>query len=144
MIATAILVTELKRWEAALVQIIKGMKAKKNVIMLGDSTIKHVSGYDIARKLNKCKVFVKCFSGAKVRFLKDHMKPSLREKPDHIVLHTGTNDLNSYRSQELIEKSITNLVSSLKNDSHDVSISSIVVRNDKFKEKAVQVNENLE
>ena len=34
--------------------------------------------------------------------------------------------------------------SSLKNDSHDVSISSIVVRNDKFKEKAAQVNENLE
>ena len=34
--------------------------------------------------------------------------------------------------------------SSLKNDSHDVSISSIVVRNDKFKEKAAQVNKNLE
>ena len=33
---------------------------------------------------------------------------------------------------------------SLKNNSHDVSISSIVVRNDKFKEKAAQVNENLE
>ena len=33
--------------------------------------------------------------------------------------------------------------SSLKNDSHDVSISSIV-RNNKVKEKAVQVNKNLE
>ena len=33
---------------------------------------------------------------------------------------------------------------SLKNDSHHVSISSIVVRNDKFKEKAAQVNGNLE
>ena len=34
--------------------------------------------------------------------------------------------------------------SSLKNDSHDVRISSIIVRNDKFQEKTAQVNENLE
>ena len=72
------------------------------------------------------------------------MKPSLRKNPDHFVLHIGTNDLNSDRSPELIAKSITDVGSSLKNDSHDVSISSIVVRNDKFKEKAAQVNENLE
>ena len=72
------------------------------------------------------------------------MKPSLRENPDHFVLHIGTNDLNTDRSPELIAKSITDVGSSLKNDSHDVSISSIVVRNDKFKEKAAQVNENLE
>ena len=76
--------------------------------------------------------------------IKDDMKPSLRENPDHFVLHIGTNDLNSDRSPELIAKSITDVGSSLKNDSHDVSISSIVVRNDKFKEKAAQVNENLE
>ena len=117
---------------------------KKNVIILGDSVIKHVNGYDMARKLAECKVFVKSFSGAKVRCLKDHTKPSLRENPYHFVLHIGTNDLNSDRSPELIAKSITDVGSSLKNDSHDVSISSIVVRNDKFKEKAVQVNENLE
>ena len=75
---------------------------------------------------------------------KDHMKPSLHENPDHFVLHIGTNDLNSDRSPELIAKSIADVSSSLKNDSHDVSISSIVVRNDKFKEKAAQVNKNLE
>ena len=113
---------------------------KKNVIILGDSVIKHVNGYDIARKLDKCKVFVKSFSGAKVRCLKDHVKPSLRKNMDHFALHMGTNDLNSDRSLELIAKSITDVGSSLKNDSFDVSISSIVVRNDKFKEKATQVN----
>ena len=121
-----------------------GHEDKKNVIILGDSVIKHVNGYDIAWKPNICKVFLKRFSGAKVRCLKDHMKPSLRKNPDHFVLHIGTNDLNSDRSPELIAKSITDVGSSLKNDSHDVSISSIVVRNDKFKEKAAQVNENLE
>ena len=122
----------------------EGTKTKKNVIILGDSVIKHVNGYDIARKLDKYKVFLKSFSGAKVRCLKDHMNPSLRDNPDHFVLHIGANDLNSDRSPELTAKSITDVSSSLKNDSHDVSISSIVVRNDKFKEKATQVTENLE
>ena len=31
---------------------------KKNVIILGNSVIKHVNGYDIARKLDKYKVYV--------------------------------------------------------------------------------------
>ena len=118
-----------------------GHEDKKNVIILGDSVIKHVNGYDIARKLDKCEVFVKRFSEAKVRCVKDHMKPSLHANPDHFVLHIGTNDLNSDRSPELIAKSITDVGSSLKNDSHDVSISSIV-RNVRFKEKAAKVNES--
>ena len=67
------------------------------------------------------------------------MKTSLRENPDHFVLCIGTNDLNS----ELIAKSITDVGFSLKNDSHDVSIPSIVVRNEKLKEKAAQITENL-
>ena len=59
------------------------------------------------------------------------------------TLHIGTNDLNSDISPELIAKSITDVGSSLKNYSHDVSISSIILKNDKLKEKAAQVNENL-
>ena len=94
--------------------------------------------------MNKCKVFVKGFSGAKVRCLKDHMKLSLRENPDHFVLHVETNDLNSDKSPAVIAKSIADVGSSLKNDSYYVSISSICVRNDKFKENSAQVNENLE
>ena len=42
-----------------------GTKTKKKVIILGDSVIKHVNVYDIARGLDKCKVFVKRFSGAR-------------------------------------------------------------------------------
>ena len=105
----------------------EGTKIKKKVIILGDSVIKHVNVCDIARGLDKSKVFVKRFSGAKVRYLKDHMKPSLRKNPHHFVLHIGTNDLNSDRSPKLIAKSITDVASSLKNDSHDVSISRVLL-----------------
>ena len=63
----------------------EGTKTKKNVITLGDSISKHVNDYDVAGKLNKCKVFVKIFSGAKVRCLKDYMKPSLRKNPSQFI-----------------------------------------------------------
>ena len=63
---------------------------KKNIVILGDNMIKHVNGYDMSKKLKNCKVYVKSFSGSKVRCMKDHMKPSMREKPDHTILHVIT------------------------------------------------------
>ena len=56
--------------------------------------IKHVNGYEISKKLKNCKALIRSFTGSKVRFMKYHMKPSVREKPDHIILHDGTNDLH--------------------------------------------------
>ena len=57
----------------------------------------------------------------------------MHEKPDHFILHKGTSDLNSEKSSELIVKSIADVGSSLKSESRDASISSITIRNDKFK-----------
>ena len=39
---------------------------KKNIVILGDSMIKHFNGYDMSNKLKNCKVYVKGFSGSKV------------------------------------------------------------------------------
>ena len=41
---------------------------KKNIAVLGDSMIKHVNGCDMSKKLKNCTVYVKSFSGFKVRF----------------------------------------------------------------------------
>ena len=112
---------------------------KKNIVILGDSVIKHVNGHDMSKKLKNCKVYVKSFSGSKVRCINDHMKPS-REKPDHTIMHVGTNDLNSGRSSDLITKSTFDLAITLKNNSQNVSISNIIMRNDNFNEKAMEVN----
>ena len=46
--------------------------------------------------------------------MKDYMKPSLRENPDHFILNVGINDLNTERSPELKAKSIADLVTTLK------------------------------
>ena len=113
---------------------------KKNIVVLGDSMIKHVNGCDMSKKLKNCKVYVKSFSGFKVRCMKDHMKPSMREKSDHTILHVGTNDVDSDRPSNLIAKSIVDLAITLKNNLQNVSISSIIMRSDSFNEKAMEVN----
>ena len=93
--------------------------------------VKHVNGREISQKLQgNCKVYVKHFSGAKTKCMKDYMKPSQRENSDHYISHVGTNDLCLDRSPELIAKSITDLALTLKSESHDVSVSDIIVRND--------------
>ena len=93
--------------------------------------IKHVNGWEISWKLQgNCKVYVKRFSGAKTKCMKDYIKPSQRENSDHYILHVGTNDLCLDRSPELIAKSIIDLALTLKSESHDVSVSNIIVRTD--------------
>ena len=116
---------------------------KKNIVILGDSTIKHVNAYEMSKKFENCKIYLKIFSGSKVRCMKDHMKLSMREKPDHTILHVGTNVLNSDRPSNLIAKSIVDLDITLKNNSQNVSISNIIMRKDNFNEKAMEVNGSL-
>ena len=80
--------------------------------------IKHVNGWKISRKLQRnCKVYVKHFSGAKTKCMKDYIKPSQRENSDHYILHVRTNDLCLDRSPQLIAKSIIGLALTLKSES---------------------------
>ena len=48
------------------------------------------------KKLDKLLVRVRPFSGAKVNCMINHLKPAMRDdKPDHVILHSGTNYLRS-------------------------------------------------
>ena len=105
--------------------------------------IKRVNGWEISRKLQEnCKVYVKHFSRAKIKCMKGYIKPSQRENLGHYILYVGTNDLRLDRSPELIKKSITDLPLTLKIETHDVSISNIIVRNDSdtLNKKGCEVN----
>ena len=65
----------------------------------------------------------------------DHVKPIIRDKPDHIIFHVGTNDIPSDKDAGDIAKSIVDLVMSAKSPTYDVSISNIITRKDKDKIK---------
>ena len=46
------------------------------------------------------KVVVKRFSGAKTKDMKSYVIPAVDQKPDNIILHTGTNDLKTIDTPE--------------------------------------------
>ena len=121
-------------------------KDKKNndtVYILGDSMVKHVEGWKVTKSINTdMKVYVRSFSGAKVKCMKDYVKPCLRENdPKNVILHVRTNDLNSELPPERIAKSIVDVAKNIQSDTRKVSISGIVPRNDNFNNKAMEVNE---
>ena len=104
------------------------------------------NGWEVAKKIQcSCKIYVKTFSGATVLCMEDYMKPSLRNTPDHFILHAGTNDINSEKCAMEIAESMTNLASRPKNEIHDVSVSTIILRTDdkKLNEKGMEVNLHL-
>ena len=59
--------------------------------------------------------------------MKDYLKPSLRENHDHFILYIGANELNTERSPELLAKFIVDLSITLKVNSHNASVSNIIV-----------------
>ena len=63
----------------------KAPSGEKRVFIAGDSTMKHINGYEISGRLENCKVFVRPRHGATIRYLEDHVKPVLRENPDEII-----------------------------------------------------------
>ena len=78
--------------------------------------IKKLNDYFLMRKVrHKYLIKVRSFSGAKVSCMVDHVKPTLRDdKPDHIILHVGTNDLRTEKTGNQITKSVMDLTTSLK------------------------------
>ena len=75
----------------------------------------------------------------------DYKKPSVRDKPDHFIIHVGTNDLNSEMSPKQIAESIVDLAMSLRTESNNVSVSNIILRtnNSLLNQKGCEVNSHL-
>ena len=63
--------------------------------------------------------------------------------PNQIILHVGTNDLNSEKTSSQIANSIIDLRNSLKTDNKDITTSLIAPRADNLNSKANEVNNRL-
>ena len=96
----------------------------------------------LSKRVESYKVFVKSFSGEKVRCMEEYIQPTLRETPSHVILHVCTNDATAKQDPQQIAESIINLAVKIKRTC-DVSISSITARNDKYLRKAADINKNL-
>ena len=107
---------------------------KQTVFILGDSMVKKVNGFFLTKDIkHKYLVKVRSFSSAKTRCMNDHVKPTICDfNPEHIIIHVGTNDLNSEKTTSQIASSIIELATSLKNETNKIYISLIVPRYDEL------------
>ena len=80
---------------------------------------------------------MKHFSGAKTKDMKSYIIPTVDQKPDNIILHTGANDLNIIDTPEEITMGILNLAMTYKTDTNSAFISGILPRSDKLNRKAI-------
>ena len=116
--------------------------AKKPVtVIAGDSIIQHIRDGSISRSN---KVVVKSFPGATIGDMEDFVKPLLRKKPDNVVLHIGTNDLNT-REPRLTAEAIVNLALQIEGDAPEtnLAISGLIARADDKDGKVSSVNRIL-
>ena len=79
------------------------------VFIMGDSIVKHIKVYELSQRKENCKVFVKNFSGAKVRCMEDYIQPVLRETLSHVIL-----DVSTEQDSQQIAQSIINLAVKIK------------------------------
>ena len=82
------------------------------------------------------RLMVKHFSCAKTKDMKSQIIPTVQQKPDNIILHTGTNDLKNIDTPKQTAKGLHNLVMTCKTDTNNVLISGIFPRSNKRNEKA--------
>ena len=87
---------------------------------------------------------MRSFPGANIDAMNSYVCPTMKKSPSRIILHCGTNDLNTNQSPWTIAEDIIELAKAMENKDTEVLVSSIVQRRDKFNGKALEVNKALE
>ena len=101
-------------------------RAKETVIIAGDSMIRGQKGWMMSRSKT---VNCKAFSGATCDDMEHYLNPILSRKPDHLILHIGTNDLHDSSPTEVVNK-IKKLTDKITGSGINCFISSLIIRND--------------
>ena len=69
-------------------------------VILGNSMVKDNRDWKMSSRTSK--VVVKHFSGANIKDIISYVIPTVEQKPDNIILYTGTNDLQTIDTPEEI------------------------------------------
>ena len=102
------------------------VKNTKKVFIVGDSIIKNITGTGISRANT---VKMRPHPGARTVGICDYMKPELGHKPDVIIVHGGTNDIeNEINTVKKIKRLVKEIDEYDKQNPPKVVISSLVKR----------------
>ena len=112
---------------------------KASVVVAGDSIIKYLKGWELSN--GEQNVSIKSFSGATVDDMSDFLRPTIRKKPNKLIIHAGTNDVR-HSSPKVIAEKVTKLAENFRKESSqtEIIISSLVTRGDS-QELAIKVRE---
>ena len=114
------------------------------IALIGDSTLKNLSGYQLSKTCKGASVLVRSQRGGKFKSIKNLMINLLEDMtPDAICFHVGTNDLNAGKSMRDIIADLNYMIK-LTQDSGIVPVLSLVTqRSDKFSSKVYQLNQMI-
>ena len=102
-----------------------------------DSIVKKVKGWELSTKDDS--FVLRSFPGAKTDDMESYIKPTLKNKPERIIIHCGTNDLKNNTPQSIADN-ILSLAKSSQQENNTVLVSSIVPRKDHLDKKGKEVN----
>ena len=105
---------------------IEDASTKPRIEVVGDSILNNINGIGISKYGN---VKVLPYPGATSEDLKDHVQPSLRRRPDALILHIGTNDIT--KGIDTIAN-LQTIVSRVRRRSSNtrLTVSSVLIRHD--------------
>ena len=115
---------------------------KKNVYILSDRIVKHMEGWKLKNSsVNSHNVYGRSFLGAKVKCMKDSVKPCTRENnQEYVILHVWIKELNCKLPPERIAKSEIDIGKNIQTNHRTVNTSGIVPRRDNFNNKMTAAN----
>ena len=104
--------------------------------------IKRIQGCKLGEKVGQ-RVIVKSFPGATTTEMNDYLKPTLKRKPQRIILHTGTNYL-SKSSPVQVAGNIVDLARMIESESDaEIILSEIVTREDNIPDDKINTVNKL-
>ena len=117
--------------------------SKREIIITGDSMIKHVNGREVPRDNS---VKIRCHPGATRDDIIDYVRPIALKKPDMIMIHTSTNEIqNQVNTFQKLRKVITTIKEIDVNNEVQIGVSGVIHPDDqKFEEEIKENNRKLE
>ena len=112
----------------------RNKKSGTHICIIGDSMVKHIAGPRISKN---DQVQVKTHPGATTDDIVDYIKPTIRQKPDVVVIHSGANDVT--KDVNTMSR-VWKVVAAFK----EIDTEGIVARGDINKEDIAITNKRLE
>ena len=112
---------------------------KPRILVADDSMVRDLKGWLMSR--NKS-VKVHSFSGATTEDMETYLIPLINKKPDHILLHVGTNNLAIDTLEVIVEK-LFRLLTMITSKGIQCSVSQLIIRDDTLWHKGIKVNQLL-